>query len=150
MTNLFKKYVHRFWPLSLALPAVWGLFWAFPYQYRSFELSRHGASVMGWYTEVDDPELVHYAYTAGENTYGGTISQNDLGSDFYFRPAGYNSVRVRYSSRKPWVSDAGDGTMMAFSKPVAWTCLIILLFSVSFSLIQRPRWRPLLKTQAQC
>jgi len=108
MSHRSRRYVQRLWPLAFALPAALGLFSVMPHLYRSFEFAHYSATAKGWYTNVDDPEYVYYAYSVDGRTYSGTISTNDLGSDFYFRRPGDNAVWVRYLSRRPWVSEAGQ------------------------------------------
>ena len=131
-----RRYIRRMalflswiWPAFLpVLPLIGLLLWA-PSAYEDFNFAHDGVEVDAWYVDLEQQnEYIHFAYRAGEKTFGGQESWNDQNSDIYYRHNG-DKLPITYLAHRPWIYRTGWASQIRWqsSKTSVGTCAVIFL-----------------------
>lgn len=96
--------MRRLWPLLFSALALIGILHLAPTLYEDFKFARDGVAAYGWYADLEEQnKYIHYAYQAGDQTFGGQESWDDENSDIYYHHNG-EKLDISYLAHTPWVS----------------------------------------------
>ena len=133
------------WPVLLPVAPLIGLLLLVPPAYENFHFAHDGVEAFGWYVDVEQQnEYIHFAYQAGDKTFGGQESWNDQNSDIYYRHNG-DKLPITYLGHRPWIYRTGWASQNRWqnSKTSVGACAVIFLGTLlaSIALMARRRSR---------
>lgn len=131
--------MRRLWPLLFSALALIGILHLAPTLYEDFKFARDGVAAYGWYTDLEEQKrYIHYAYHAGDQTFGGQESWDDENSDIYYHHNG-DKLEISYLAHTPWISRRRWGMQNRWQDFKEWAEIYFAMFlaGIVWSLVSR-------------